>query len=161
MSCHTVAHPAFLVLIVDFRRLYREVTFTKVGADVNLSRASPLEVCPSGGNRPFVATVGDYSSPQPAMCWSVGQLVGCHIIHPKPPIGNQREATRQVEVRLIEGEFERLVCCVGHVFHAEMLGLPIHDGALQFGTTTFYTNRSNGENLFGCFPHASADVYCY
>ena len=73
------------------------------------------------------------------MCLSVGEVVGCFLNNPKAPVRNQTSETKQIEVKLFVGEFERMVCALGHIFKVDSLVLPIHNGALQFATSNYHS----------------------
>lgn len=76
------------------------------------------------------------------MCLSIGEVVSCFLNNPKAPIGNQTNENKQIEVKLFVGEFERLVCTLGHIFKVDSITLPIHNGALHFATSNYHSKGS-------------------
>jgi len=123
--------------IVLVSRLYREVTFQKWGLYINLSRCNPLDVSTLSAPHRYVVARGDKAGALLMMCLSVGEVVGCYLHHPKLPAGAQTVKSKQIEVHLFEGEFEHQVCALGYIYRMELVALPIHDGALQFGTSNY------------------------
>lgn len=118
--------------------LYREVTFQQAGPYVNLSRVNPLDISMSLPPRQYIVPCGDQSSSFPFMCLLVGEVVGCCLNNPKAPVRNQTNENKQIEVKLFVGEFERVVCALGHILRVDSIALPIQDGTLHFTTSNYH-----------------------
>lgn len=129
------------LIVLYYSALRTEVTFTRSGHLINLSRINPIDVSTSSMPRSYIVPRGDQAGAKPLIALSVGIVNGCWLYKPRDPIGAQQTKSRQIDVKLIEGEFERLICCLGHIYRQEQLEIPIHDGALAFSTAGFYSNK--------------------
>ena len=99
----------------------------------NLSRIDPMVISTGVGNSNYFHLVGGGG---PYMFTSLILVSSCHLNEPK--VSSAGRTQKLVEGACIEGEWERLVGCIGHIIHSREFRGQIAGGNVSF-TTAFAT----------------------
>jgi hypothetical protein len=121
--------------------LKQVVIFSSFGNYRNLSRIDPMVISTGVHNSNYFHPVGGGA---PYVFTSLILVSSCHLDEPKTSHGGRRQ--KIVEGACIEGEWERLVGCIGHIIRSREFTSQVVAGNLSF--TTSFTTAKNRE--FSC-----------
>ena len=127
-----------LVFNYFFSLLKQVVVFSSLGNYRNLSRIDPAVISTGVGSSTYFHPVGGGA---PYFFTSLILVSSCSLDVPwiTPSTGKMQKF---VEGACIEGEYERLVGCIGQIIHSRLFTGRIAAGNIQF--TTSFTTGNNG-----------------
>jgi len=116
--------------------MMQAVVFSSNGSYHNLSRIDPATISTGVGSSTYFHAVGGGS---PYMFTSLVLVNSCHLDEPRTSSAGKTQ--KLIEGACIEGEWERLVGCIGQIIHAREFKGQIQAGNLSF--TTAFASAGN------------------
>ena len=114
-----------------FRFLFKAVTFKEHSGFLNLARVDLVKI--STGSVQGLKYFHLPGSIKPLQFIQVGRIRDCYIFKPYHSLKGS-SYQKKIDMFLVAGEFERIVCMIGHV-----TGFPRYNGPLGFGSCQFMT----------------------
>jgi hypothetical protein len=117
--------------------LFQAVTFSSVRRYRNLSRVDPATISTGIGSQTHFHAIGGGG---PLVFVSTVSVAACHLIEPMTqPNGRDQ---KWIEGALVEGEWERLVGCIGQIINQDEYKGPVAAGYISFATALASANSS-------------------
>jgi len=133
--------------------MMQAVVFSSNGGYRNLSRIDPATISTGVGSSTYFHAVGGSS---PYVFTSLVLVNACHLNEPRTSSAGKTQ--KVIEGACIEGEWERLVGCVGQIIHAREFKGQVQAGNLSF--TTAFASAGNHAFFVPFFLILHLDNFC-